>query len=61
MTNKINKNKENDRLTELGPPKCHFTEMEWNDADDIGCTVEYWECLYCGHTKEICREYREGG
>lgn len=40
---------------ETEPPKCHFTPMSLEWADD-GCQqVEYWECKHCGHTKEASR------
>lgn len=36
-------------------PKCHFTLMDVEMADD-GCQqVEYFICKHCGHTKEISR------
>jgi len=42
-------------MFELRPPKCHFTEMFLDHADD-GCeSVAYWECEHCGHTKEAYR------
>lgn len=37
-------------------PKCHFTPMKFTFADDgPGEQVIFWECKYCGHTKEIER------
>ena len=41
-------------------PTCHFTPMDHTFADDIGFSIEYWECSYCGHVKEICKHAREG-
>ena len=36
-------------------PKCHFTPMDIEAADD-GCQlVSYFICRHCGHTKEISR------
>jgi len=37
------------------PPKCHFTEMSLEYADDINQGVTFWECKHCGHTKEESR------
>lgn len=35
------------------PPKCHFTYMSFEVADNgNGGQVEYWECQHCGHTIE---------
>jgi hypothetical protein len=37
-------------------PKCHFKEMELVSADTgYGESVEFFECLFCGHTKEYGR------
>ena len=47
----MNEAKEIERET----PKCHFTEMSYEFADDGAQQVEFWECEHCGHTKEICR------
>lgn len=41
-------------------PKCHFTTMKLECGDDIGCSVEFWECPYCGHTKLASVSYRDG-
>ena len=37
-------------------PECHFKPMEYVVADDWpNGQVAFWECAYCGHTKEIDR------
>lgn len=38
-------------------PQCHFTDMEYEFADDGCYTVEYLICKHCGHTKELGREF----
>lgn len=50
---------ENEEAEMGSPPICHFTIMEYEWADDVGFSVEYWVCKHCGHTKEICKNYRE--
>lgn len=35
------------------PPRCHMKEMVISEADDEYSSVIFWECAYCGHTKEI--------
>lgn len=45
---------ERDAEPEDKRPICHFTPMSFEFADDWpnGQAV-FWECLHCGHTKEI--------
>jgi len=38
------------KLQELAPT-CHFTKMNYEQGDEYG--EQWWECLHCGHTKEI--------
>lgn len=50
------------RRCEVPPttPTCHLTPMEIVSADDIGCSVEYWACRHCSHTKPCSTQWREG-
>lgn len=41
-------------------PICHMKPMSYESADDWpNGSVEFWECQYCGRTKEVGRNYHE--
>ena len=48
-------NREMVEKLEAMAPTCHFRKMAYEcaDSDGMGGTVNWWECLVCGHTKEI--------
>jgi hypothetical protein len=37
------------------PPMCHRKPMKYcaGDSDDLGNFEEWFECDYCGHTKDV--------
>lgn len=41
---------EMDKKLQEAAPRCHCKPMDYVQGDE---TVVWWECLTCGHTKEV--------
>jgi hypothetical protein len=47
-------NMEMSKSIDKAAPICHFRKMDYEASDSVdGYSTNWWECSFCGHTKEI--------